>query len=177
MCCPFLHCLTSVFMVSRGKYRKLLHGLALRHRKVSLLTSPHPVSSVTPAPIKGTMNPTASPVTTYSHTASNSPSMETDGQPNWTPAQLCMLTVTVAGKWVWIPNQVPISFSVCMRLFFCSYQGYGSMVGWSSVSCGFHVYKHEQWETTFCGLFFTDEQSVKAEVPLDIRLSTTLQCV
>lgn len=51
------------------------------------------------------------------------------------------------------------------------------MVGWSSVSCGFRVRKHEQQEDTFCGLLFADEQRLKAEVSFDIRPPTILQCV
>ena len=49
------------------------------------------------------------------------------------------------------------------------------MVGCFSASFGFLVHKHEQFENTFCGLLFTDEQRVKAEVSVVIRPPTILQ--
>lgn len=54
------------------------------------------------------------------------------------------------------------SLSVCLSVCFSVLKkGYGSMVGWSSVSCGFHVHKHELRENSFSGLFFMDEQNMK----------------
>lgn len=48
----FLHCLASVVINSRGKYRKVLHGLVLGHTKSPILTPPLPVTSVTPVSAK-----------------------------------------------------------------------------------------------------------------------------
>lgn len=44
------------------------------------------------------------------------------------------------------------------------------MVGWSSVSCGFHT--HKEWVGTFCGLLFTDDE--KLPLISDHQLSCTV---
>ena len=80
--------------------------------KVPILTSSDSVTSVTPAILKDHESKTKpSPVTTYSHTTSNSPSMETVGRPHWTSSKLCMLTTTVAG--IWIRPNMPQWLFVC----------------------------------------------------------------
>lgn len=106
LCWPFLPCLTSVFMVSRQRNAWISPGTQERyHINLTRLC----VQCIT-GPNLRAINPTASPVTIYSH--NKTPSMETDSQPHWTSAQLCMLTTTMAKTLGW--KRPPVSSSLCL---------------------------------------------------------------
>lgn len=101
----FLHCLTSVLMVSIETY---CMDQPWKEKRFHInLTRPN----------QRTMTQTVSPVTTYSHTASNNPSMDANGQPHQTSAPLCMFTTTVAGKGGEYNPYVPRSHSRCLFFF------------------------------------------------------------